>query len=92
MVRSETTIPEQTAHQPPASRRVRFEVCYSVLVATVRWHSAPHDTRSPWHRVRLGLPYALASLLLGPWGLPWGPVWTVVAVWTNLTGGVPDDA
>jgi hypothetical protein len=29
--------------------------------------------------------------VLGPWGVPWGPVWTAVAVWTNLTGGVTDD-
>jgi hypothetical protein len=91
MVRSEATIPEQTAHQLPAARRVRFEVCYSVLIATVRWRSAPHNTRSPWHRVWVGLPYTAASLVLGPWGIPWGPVWTLVAVWTNLTGGVTDE-
>ncbi len=91
MVRSESHSSEQTAHQPPAARRVRFEVCYSVVVATVRWQSAPRDTRSPWHRVWLGLPYTLASLALGPWGVPWGPVWTAVAVWTNLTGGIADE-
>lgn len=80
----------QTAHQPPVARRVRFEVCLSVVIATVRWQSAPHDTSTPWQRLWFGLPYAAASLLLGPWGIPWGPVWTAVSVWRNLTGGVAD--
>ncbi|MFO0797795.1 MAG: hypothetical protein U0804_09970 [Gemmataceae bacterium] len=70
---------------------MRFEVCYSVVVLTVRWRSAAHDTGSAWERLGLGIPYALASLALGPWGLPWGPIWTAVAVWTNLTGGVTDN-
>jgi hypothetical protein len=91
MVSSESTNTEQTAHQLPVACRVRFEVCYSVLIATVRWQSAPVETTSAWHRVWLGLPYSLTSLALGPWGLPWGPVWTLVAIWTNLTGGVADD-
>jgi hypothetical protein len=91
MVSSEAFIPEQTAHQPALVRTVRFELCYSVLIATVRWQSALRPTRSPWQRLWLGWPYAVASLLLGPWGLPWGPIWTAVAVWHNLTGGIADD-
>jgi hypothetical protein len=91
MVSGEAPKPEQTAHQPANSRRVRFEVCCSFLVATVRCRSAVYQTESAWQRVSLGVPYALASLALGPWGLPWGPIWTLVAVWINLTGGVPDE-
>lgn len=91
MLKDEAPNPEQTAHQPPDSRRVRFELCYSVVVMTVRWRTAPFDTRSPWRRLALGLPFALGSLVLGPWGLPWGPIWTAVAVWTNLTGGTEDE-
>ncbi|MBN9516956.1 hypothetical protein J0H58_00325 [bacterium] len=91
MTRSESPISEQTADQRPARRRVRFELCASFILATLRWHSAPRDTDSPWHRVWVGLPYTFACLVIGPWGLPWGPVWTAVAVWTNLTGGVADD-
>ena len=28
------------------------------------------------------------SLLLGWWGIPWGPIWTIGTVFKNLTGGV----
>ena len=88
---SEATSTEQTAHQPANSRRVRFELCYSIVFLTVRWRTAPFATRSAWERLALGLPFALASLALGPWGLPWGPIWTLVAVWTNITGGTEDE-
>ncbi|MEI6986770.1 MAG: J domain-containing protein [Rhodospirillaceae bacterium] len=27
------------------------------------------------------------TLLLGWWGLPWGPVWTIKALWSNMLGG-----
>jgi len=37
-----------------------------------------------------GLGYSLLAILLGPWGVPWGLIWTPWAVWVNLTGGVDE--
>jgi len=34
-----------------------------------------------------GLCFMLLSLLLGWWALPWGPLYTVHAIFTNLNGG-----
>lgn len=82
---------QQTAHQASSARHVRYEVCASFLLATVRWRSAPVATTSAWGRVLRGVPYSAAALLLGPWGVPWGPIWTAVALWTNLNGGTADD-
>lgn len=82
---------EQTAHQASSARHVRYEVCASFLLATVRWQSAPVAATSAWGRVLRGVPYSAAALLLGPWGVPWGPIWTAVALWTNFNGGVADD-
>jgi hypothetical protein len=31
--------------------------------------------------------YSLLSLVAGWWGIPWGPIYTVQALWTNLSGG-----
>ena len=67
---------------------VRFEFCVSFLVATIRCQSAPRLTASWKDRVIWGIGYSALALLLGPWGIPWGPIWTVRAFWTNLTGGV----
>ena len=69
-------------------RCVRFENVVSVGFATLRRQSAVHLTESWQQRYLHGLRYSLGSLLLGPWGVPWGLVWTPYAVWVNLTGGV----
>jgi hypothetical protein len=34
-----------------------------------------------------GLPYTVTSLLLGWWGIPWGPIRTIQALVTNFSGG-----
>ena len=31
--------------------------------------------------------YTLISLLLGWWGIPWGPVYTIGSIFNNPTGG-----
>jgi hypothetical protein len=72
-----------------AGRRcVRFESCVSFLVGSLRRHSPVYVTTCWQDRYLRGLGYSLLTLLCGPWAVPWGPVWTAFAVWTNLTGGV----
>jgi hypothetical protein len=70
------------------ARCVRFEYCVSVGVATFRRQSRVFFTDSWQTRYLLGLPYSLLSLALGPWGVPWGVLLTLRAVWVNLSGGV----
>jgi hypothetical protein len=72
------------------ARLVRFELCVSALVFTLRRQTEVYLTDSRRQRTLRGLRYSLASLLLGPWGVPWGLVWTPWAVWVNLTGGVDE--
>jgi hypothetical protein len=69
-------------------RCVRFESVVSFGFATLRRQSAVYLTESWQKRYLRGLGYSLRSVLLGPWGVPWGLVWTPHAVWVNLTGGV----
>lgn len=79
--------------QPPAGRQaVRFECCFSAVVVTVRRESGVYLTNSWQTRYSIGLVYSAVALLCGPWGVPWGPILTARAVWTNLTGGLPADA
>lgn len=37
--------------------------------------------------VAKGLPFSLISLVAGWWGIPWGPIWTLTTLATNLSGG-----
>jgi hypothetical protein len=69
-------------------RCVRFEFCISFLLATVRCQSGIYLTECWQQRYVWGMAYVALAILFGPWGVPWGPVWTLRAVWTNLTGGV----
>jgi hypothetical protein len=69
-------------------RCVRFEWCISVGVATFRRWSAVYLTATWQERYLRGVGYSLLALLFGPWGVPWGLIWTPCAFWVNLTGGV----
>ena len=69
------------------ARCVRFEYCLSVLFFTVRRQSPVYLTTSWQQRYLWGLWYSFLTLLLGPWGVPWGLLWTPWAVWVNTTGG-----
>lgn len=72
------------------ARLVRFEFCISLLFVTLRRQSPVYLTESWQERYLRGLGYSVLALLLGPWGVPWGLIWTPWAVWTNLTGGVDE--
>ncbi|MBA4190837.1 MAG: hypothetical protein C0467_22855 [Planctomycetaceae bacterium] len=86
---SRALFPEEIrARVADGARLVRFEVCISALVFTIRRQSAVYLTQSWQERYLRGIWYAFAAVLLGPWGVPWGLIFTPRAVWVNLTGGV----
>lgn len=70
------------------ARCVRFEFCFSLVFVTVRRQSPVYLTHSWQERYLRGLWFSLISLLLGPWGVPWGPLWSLWGMWVNATGGV----
>ena len=72
------------------ARLVRFEFCISFLFVTLRRQSPLYLTDSWQDRYLRGLGYSALALLLGPWGIPWGLIWTPWAIWVNLTGGIDE--
>jgi len=81
---------ELRARVAAGARLVRFEFCFSLLLFTLRRQSPVYLTESWQERYLRGLGYSVLALLLGPWGVPWGLIWTPWAVWVNLTGGVDE--
>ncbi len=69
------------------ARFVIFQYCFSVIVMTSKKGSDIHFVRATDSAFAKGLPYTLLSLLVGWWGIPWGPIYTVQSVWTNSMGG-----
>ncbi len=66
---------------------VLFQYCVSILVMTFKRGSAVYFVRAGEGTFGVSIGYTLVSLLLGWWGLPWGPIYTLAAVFTNLGGG-----
>ncbi len=68
-------------------RFVIFDYCFSVLVMTFRRSSDVHFIRAGEGTFLKALPFTLVSLLFGWWGIPWGFIYTPIAIFTNIAGG-----
>jgi len=68
-------------------RFVLFRYTVSVAILTFRRPSAivfiPAHEGTFKHRMG----YSAINLLMGWWGIPWGPIYTVGAMITNMSGG-----
>ena len=80
--------PDELRHQIDLGGRfVYYKYTISVLVLTFRRGSDIYFVKPGESRVVKGLGWTALSLLLGWWGIPWGPIWTISSLWTNLHGG-----
>ncbi len=68
-------------------RFVLFPYCVSIVVMTFRRSSDIHYIPPGHSGFVKGLPYALISLLLGWWGIPWGLIYTPGCLGSTLSGG-----
>ncbi len=66
---------------------VFYQYCISVIVVTFRRSSDFYLVREGESRVGRGLPWTLLTLVLGWWGIPWGPIYSVQSLVVNLKGG-----
>ena len=66
---------------------VMFTFTISIIVMTFRRSSDIYFVRAGESGVLKGLKYTFLSLIMGWWGIPWGPIYTIGCLFTNLTGG-----
>jgi hypothetical protein len=66
---------------------VVFQYCISILVMTFRRGSDIYFVRSDESAGKHGLKFSLLTLFLGWWGIPWGPIYSIGSLYTNLRGG-----
>ena len=66
---------------------VVYTYCISLLVITFKRPSDIYFVRLGESRVGKGLIFSLISLLLGWWGIPWGPIYTIGSFVNNFGGG-----
>jgi hypothetical protein len=63
----------------------QYELVASFLIVSFRIPSRLYVDRDA--SVLTALLFALLTFVLGWWGIPWGPLYTVRALWNNLRGG-----
>jgi hypothetical protein len=78
---------ELVAELKAGGRLVFYEFCISVIFATLRCPTRIRLLRAGQYGWLRGLPFTLLSFLLGWWGLPWGPIFTVLVIFNNIRGG-----
>lgn len=66
---------------------VIFEYCISIIIMTFKRPSSIYFIRAEESAASKALGFSLISLLLGWWGIPWGPIYTISTIFNNLSGG-----
>src|SRR5262245_36721027 len=69
-------------------RFVVYQYCFSVIVLTFKRPSDVYYIAPQRSAFLTGLRFSLVSLILGWWGISWGPIWTVSTIAKNCMGGV----
>lgn len=65
---------------------VIFTYCISLVVVTFRRPSDIYYIKSDELTISHGFKYMLLSLILGWWGLPHGPLYTIQSIWYAFFG------
>jgi hypothetical protein len=81
------TTAEVRSHIANGGRFVFFYWTISILIMSFRRTSPIYFIKPGESHLGRAIPWTLLSLLVGWWGLPWGIIYTIQALFTNLSGG-----
>lgn len=66
---------------------VVFQYCFSIIVMTFKRGSDIYFIRAGESSFKHGIGFTLLTFIVGWWGIPWGPIYTIGSIFTNLRGG-----
>ncbi len=69
------------------ARFIVYTYAISIIVLTFRRPSSIVFVKAGESRFIKGLKYSLATIVLGWWGFPWGPIYSIGAIGKNSIGG-----
>lgn len=81
------TASELNSELQRGAKFVIYQYCISLLLVTFKRSSHIYFVRTGESNLGKIAGYTAVSLLLGWWGIPWGPTDTIQAVAINLRGG-----
>lgn len=82
-----TTVGQVQAQVAQGGRFVVFEYTISILIMTFKRGSGLQWIPPGESTFVRALPYTLLTCVAGWWGFPWGPIYSIMTLATNLRGG-----
>jgi hypothetical protein len=72
---------------------VRYSYCFSIIILSFKRQTKPQFIQAGRSTKIAGLGWSALVLLVGWWGIPWGPIFTVQCLVRNMRGGhdITDD-
>jgi hypothetical protein len=78
---------ELNAELQRGGKFVIYQYCISMIILTLKRPCDIYFVKESENAIVKGIGFTLISLLLGWWGIPWGPVYTIQSLITNFRGG-----
>ncbi len=66
---------------------VIFEYCISIIFVSFKRSTNIYFIKAGESTLGKSFGFTLASLIAGWWGIPWGPIYTISSLITNMSGG-----
>ncbi|WP_138500776.1 hypothetical protein [Nostoc sp. PA-18-2419] len=81
------TVGEVNKEIANGAKFVVFLYCFSIIILSFKRSSKIYFIKAGESTFKKSLSFILISLFLGWWGIPWGIIYTVQCLFTNLRGG-----
>lgn len=66
---------------------VVFQSCFSIIVMSFKRESDIYFIKAGESTIKYSIIFTLLTLICGWWGFPWGPIWSIKIIYSNLSGG-----
>ena len=66
---------------------VFYQYTISIVMMTFKQSSDIYFIRGGQSGLKHSIGFTILTFIMGWWGIPWGPIYTVGALYTNLSGG-----
>lgn len=66
---------------------VIYQFAFSIVIMTFKRSSNIYFIKEGESAFAKGAKYSLLTFLLGWWGIPWGPIYSIGSIFTNCRGG-----
>ncbi len=79
---------DELAHElANGAKFVVFEYCISILIMTFKRPTDVYFIRAGESTIKHSIGPTILTFIMGWWGIPWGPIYSIMALYNNVSGG-----